>query len=727
MEHIVSVDTGESDRSSHPSKVTKRKKRPPLSCTECRRRKRKCDGKLPCCDCKLRDKPQGCRYADGAMPRSRETASPYSSAATMSIHSPVSATGTIPLDSDSSKGHQIGKLGYARTGTSTADYLDRIDVGDEEVVGDIETCSAASGHGNLWQRYKSLVKQLPTRECIAKITDFYFQKINWQYYILDESSFRQQLHDWYRLDLQPFASKKFEVLPADVKAFPALLLEVIATSLLLMSPDRALELNDLKNVGGMSFETMAVKYSETGMDLLNLLGKTQISLTTVFADFLRVAFLKYFGQVTESWHALGEAVKDAQEIGLHRASRDPKPHMDDIAAVVENQWNIQDRRRLWMLLSGWDIHTAMVLGRPAAIDDNTEPILPVDVPITANRPLTPVLLRSTDDVPTPLTRAIWAYRIMKNLRHIQALEKEGSYPENYSHVDRLDQELRQLDQSIPPYFRRRNPDKSFDSIPECYWLSGARATLPQLLSFDLIALHRPYIFTRLESRSRALEACLDMLQAQREHFESIEENQYKTFFLFFGTFDAIVLIASIYTFFPTENLDKAAQAMQHFQWSTERFEAMSGQSALAKAAAVTLHTFSTRLKKTLQWEACYPSADALSTSTNTPGSHMQAKLHGLVSYSDDLSSCSDRGLSPSRPKMQPRFPNDEPPAALYDLSFIEPIYATSDIVYNDLIGSWDLQTAFSPDSNAYLPQFHGNFSSNSVWSFLNNDFDYANT
>lgn len=645
----------------------------------------------------------------------------------MSIHSPVSATGTIPLDSDTSKGHQIDKLGYARTGTSTADYLDRIDVGDDEVMSDLETSPTAGSHGNPWERYKSLVKQLPARECIAKLTDFYFSKINWQYYILDESSFRQQIHDWYRLDLQPFAAKKFEVLPADVKAFPALLFEVAATSLLLMTPDRALELNGLKNIGGMSFETMAVKYSETGMALLNLLGKTQISLTTVFADFLRVAFLKYFGQVIESWHALGEAVKDAQEIGLHRASRDPKPHMDDIATVVENQWNIQDRRRLWMLLSGWDIHTAMVLGRPAAIDDNTELMLPVDVSITANRPATPVMPRGADDVPTPLTRAIWAYRVMKNLRQIQALEKEGSYPEDFSLVDRLDQELRQLDQNIPPYFRRRNPDKSFDSIPECYWLPAARATLLQLLSFDLMALHRPYIFTRPESRSRALEACLDMLQAQREHFESIEENQYKTFFLFFGTFDAIVLIASIYTFFPTEHLDKAAQAMQHFQWSTERFEAMSGRSALAKAAAVTLRTFSTRLKQTVQWAACYPSTDALSTSTNTPGSHMEAKPDGLTSYSDTISSQSDTGFSPSGSKMQLRFPNDGPPAALYDLSFIEPIYATSDIVYNDLFGGLDLQIPFGPDPNSYLPQFHGNFSSNSIWSFLNNDFDYANT
>lgn len=201
----------------------------------------------------------------------------------------------------------------------------------------------------------------------------------------------------------------------------------------------------------------------------------------------------------------------------------------------------------------------------------------------------------------------------------------------------------------------------------------------------------------------------------------------RSFFLFFGTFDAIVLIASIYTFFPTEHLDKAAQAMQHFQWSTERFEAMSGQSALAKAAAVTLRTFSTRLKQTLQWEAFYPSADALSTSSNTPASHTQVKLNSVVSNSDAILSHSDTEFSPSRPKMQFRFLNDGPPAALYDFSLIEPIYATSDIVYNDLIGSLDLQTPFSPDSNAYLPQFHGNFSSNSIWSFLNNDFDYANT
>ena len=170
----------------------------------------------------------------------------------------------------------------------------------------------------------------------------------------------------------------------------------------------------------------------------------------------------------------------------------------------------------------------MVLGRPTSIHMKVEPALPVDAILTMNRTQTLVLPRGSNDPPTPLTRAIWAYRIMNELRKVQALEKEGSYPEDFFHIDEIDQEMRELAESVIPVFRRQNPDKRFDLNAGYRWLPRARATLPQLLSFNLMALHRPYVFTRAVSRSRALEACLDMLQAQREHFESISENQYKT-------------------------------------------------------------------------------------------------------------------------------------------------------------------------------------------------------
>lgn len=199
------------------------------------------------------------------------------------------------------------------------------------------------------------------------------------------------------------------------------------------------------------------------------------------------------------------------------------------------------------------------------------------------------------------------------------------------------------------------------------------------------------------------------------------------FFLFFGTFDAVVLIASIYTFFPKGHLDKFAQAMQHFQWSIERFETMSCRNALAKAAADTLRTFSSRLKQAVDWDECYSSADALAVSQDAQSSHMQAqafsaKLDGLESYSGTISSCKSTGSLPSVLRTPSELQVGEPSVAPFDWSLIEPIYATGDIAYNDLIGNIDLQEPLCLDPDSTLPQFSGNFGNNSVWSILNQDF-----
>ncbi|KAL7940453.1 hypothetical protein V8C42DRAFT_337479 [Trichoderma barbatum] len=116
------------------------------------------------------------------MPRDQEAVQFYNSGATMSIHSSTSATDTIAMASDSSKADPNNKLRYARTGASTADSLNRIDVGEDEVMGELKTCHIGSGHGNLWERNKFSTQQLPTRECIARLTEFNFQKIDWLHF-----------------------------------------------------------------------------------------------------------------------------------------------------------------------------------------------------------------------------------------------------------------------------------------------------------------------------------------------------------------------------------------------------------------------------------------------------------------------------------------------------------------------------------------------------------------
>ncbi len=213
---------------------------------------------------------------------------------------------------------------------------------------------------------------------------------------------------------------------------------------------------------------------------------------------------------------------------------DPKPWAQTAEAVLENQWEIQRRRRLWMILVSWDIQMGVILGRPISVDPSLRVTIPVDciLPSTiAERSTMLVQPRGEEDPPTPLTRAIWAYQAIAPLRPILELERDGPCPRDFSRVDELHQRLLDIEANTPPYFRLQNPDTRYDDLPGCKWLPSIRATLPQVTIFNFMALHRPYIFTRAKSRTAALKACLRMLEAQRLHFSLLKPQQYKTYAL----------------------------------------------------------------------------------------------------------------------------------------------------------------------------------------------------
>lgn len=251
-----------------------------------------------------------------------------------------------------------------------------------------------------------------------------------------------------------------------------------------------------------------------------------------------------------------------------------------------------------MNLLGWDLHTGAVLGRPTSVDFRLMTrALPIDSIMPKDRRKSPIVPRSDNDPPTPLTRAIWSWEAMRPLRDILDLEKEGPFPKDFSKVEKIHQELLDLQARTPPPFRMENPDTRFDHLPECWWLPFVRPSLPQLISFNIMALHRPYVFTRATSRYEALKASLDMLEAQKSYFALMKPQQHKTFTLFFGTFDAVIMIASVYILFPKEHAELLPKVRQHFDWAIERFEKMSGRNRLAQAALGVLRAIYIRFKK----------------------------------------------------------------------------------------------------------------------------------
>lgn len=227
--------------------------------------------------------------------------------------------------------------------------------------------------------------------------------------------------------------------------------QLVATGLLILGSGPDSTFDSLKYNSSMTFEDLATDYSESGVALLNLLGKRQVSHTAVIAGWLRAAFLKYSGLVTEAWHALGSAVRDGQECGLHRDSLDPRPKGDRLEDILENQWEIQRRRKTWCILMVWDVHTGVVLGRPIGVDLSVAYTLPVDAPTPKDPSRTPVAQRSENDPPSLMTRTLYIYKVSMALKDIVELEKEGPCPKDFSKVDRLHECLLELEAQTPAF------------------------------------------------------------------------------------------------------------------------------------------------------------------------------------------------------------------------------------------------------------------------------------
>lgn len=171
----------------------------------------------------------------------------------------------------------------------------------------------------------------------------------------------------------------------------------------------------------------------------------------------------------------------------------------------------------------------MVLGRPGTVDWNqTLPTPPIDAAIPKDRSKTPVIPRDDEkDHPTPLTRILYTNQLAGPLKAIQNLEKDGPCPKDFSKVDEVHRSIRDLEDAMPPVFRLENPDTRWDDLPDMDWIQACRYYFAQLHQFSLMALHRPYVFNRKESRSEAIQASLRMLELQKMTFHGLPPDSWR--------------------------------------------------------------------------------------------------------------------------------------------------------------------------------------------------------
>lgn len=663
-----------------------------------------------------------------------------------------------PAESDNAA--QISAFGYTKSNgnnNTTLGIFRKIEKHDADVDSLISSpISSAGGPTGLKEKYKSCIRQLPPRQHVETLLVTYFKESNYQYYPLDEGIFRDHLANWYNL---PFATlnKGPTELSADLQFFPALLFQTLALALQFIPPDCDCSLDALKYAAGMTFDDLASDYSESGCQIMCMLGKRHTTLITVQAGFLRVQYLKNCGMVPESWHHLSQTIRDAQEIGLHKdtnnhRSRKPDENPGD---VLENLWLQQLRRRMWLILSLWDIHMGIVLGRPTSIDTRDgRPAFPIDAPIPKNRREEAPVPRTESDPPSPLTMLLWTAEIGAPLWDIFNLEKEDPHQNNFSKVEKMHTLINKITLHCPPFFRAKNPDTIFDSLEQCHWLPRARAYFQGSSAFTIMALHRPYIFTNSVSRTSALRAALGVLLSQRSLFNLLSSKHYKMFSLVLHTFDAIVLVAAIYILHPLENPDSLEETLQHIDWGLERFATMSDRNSMARAASGVLKAIYVRLQRALNRakplppvcnhktpaapipeypsptsQPSYPAHNSISsastTSTHTNNSNGNTNSTDTQYTLPTLSNMTD-SLPPAAPAWDQFVGNHMSIPPNFDFSTMAPLQPMHDLVYNDLGGTFGGSLEYSNGNGMQIPQMDGNqsqfagdFGDDSFWGFMN--------
>lgn len=414
---------------------------------------------------------------------------------------------------------------------------------------------------------------------------------------------------------------------------------------------------------------------------------------------------------------------------------------------------------------------AIVLGRPTTVDcRDGKPTFPVDAPVPINRREVAPAPRTADDPPTPLTMLLWTAELAAPLWDIFNLERDDPNQNDFAKVEHMHKLIKQINYHCPPPFRAQNPDTSFDSLQDCYWLARSRPLFQTTAAFTIMALHRPYIFTNSLSRTEALKAGLDILRAQRIFFNLLTNMHYKMHTLVLNTFDAIVLVAAIYILHPCENKEYLDDALQHFEWAMERFETMGNRNSMAMGALGVLKAIYGRLKKALSrsiitenapikiepimHNGSNPSSHSPQMTTPDSGSYASSGHQSISSASTNPSSHSnsmsnsnsiplpnqDLALNPS-PYTLPTISNltqqlttqapewesfpGTVPMPSYDFSSMAPLQPTHDLLFNDLNGfatpgGTGLQGGWMGAGNGAQWQFEGDFGNDSFWGFMNN-------
>lgn len=428
-------------------------------------------------------------------------------------------------------------VGYSQHGESALSALNLLS--DESLASPTAVSYAHPFlHPSKRRDFQKLSQILPSPEIVQQLIEVFFNEANWYFAVLDKYFFDSMYRRWLtvRSEAQTTDAASLEVLH-----FVPLLVQVMALAMQFLSPGHACE----RLLGVRRQEErdeMSGSLSETGEALMNLLERRLSTITSVQADLMRCAWLKNDGRGSEAWYSLGNAVRQAQELKIHRETDVTMNANETTAETLRDLWYDQHKRRLWVTLFIWESHMSLQLGRPRLINVSdctlTDPI-DCDLPLEPARTL--VRVPEPDERPSSFTLQLVKFKIGCMIHRMLSTGATSPILEDYSIVQSLQDDLSHILASLPRAMQVEKPDTSWDLMYPGLVKQRLQISIV-VFSFQL-ALHRTHASRHVSSRQMAKEAAIRTLEASHELFERSQPHHHKIYTLVFYTIDSGIFLA----------------------------------------------------------------------------------------------------------------------------------------------------------------------------------------
>ncbi|UNI17870.1 hypothetical protein JDV02_004184 [Purpureocillium takamizusanense] len=469
------------------------------ACTECQRRKQKCNREWPCNHCQKRKVADKCRFGGHASPDR-----PGESRKRQHSNDDTDSTDTNPWD-DADSGfealgytasHLFSGLGQERRSKTTARQ-------QRQYYMDAGSCPQLA----------RALQVLPPRPYTDSLVQNFLNNVNYHYYIIYPPSFLDEYRNWWAL--------RSDGRPLELH-WTCLLLVVCACSAQYTDPELQQKLeSDL----GESIQRLTEAYHNAYRELHSVIPVGHNHLLNVQSLLHSCYWYKSEARFIECWHVLSTAIREAQELELHH----------ETFAGHMSEFDREMRRRVWCILNAWDWQISSLLSRPLLIDRTD-----CDVGHPS--------LKLEGYSPSPLLHMRLQSEIIMRLSHRFGSIKNVASPDDVQEYRRL---IDDWTYTFPPAYDLKNPDTSADA--QRRWIVLHRHYLRTMTYSMMLDPFRAYLTRHMSAssppvelsiRSDGLDYALRLVGALHGFFDHVYPRDAKFHWVLFCIFDTAAVLCS---------------------------------------------------------------------------------------------------------------------------------------------------------------------------------------